>query len=93
MKHKIERTGCLQEVVTRSAVTDPMQPSVKEPLPGCPDLFVTGQVQVTLPTTSPSHYLQKRNQRCGSTACPANSALGAYLGCNLSDNQEPRSPE
>lgn len=35
-EHKIERTGCLQEVVTRSAVTDPILPIVKEPLPGLP---------------------------------------------------------
>lgn len=48
MKHRIERTGCLQEVVTRSVVTDPVLPSVKEALSGCPQLFLRGQVQVTI---------------------------------------------
>lgn len=46
--HKTERTACLQEVVTRSVVTDPILPSVKEALSGCPHLFLTGQVQVTV---------------------------------------------
>ena len=45
--HKTERTACLQEVVTRSMVTDPILPSVKEALSGCPHLLLTGQVQVT----------------------------------------------
>lgn len=35
-------------MVTRSVVTESILPGVKEPLLGCPDLFTTGQTQVTL---------------------------------------------
>lgn len=93
MKHKIESTGCLQEVVTWSVVTDPIQPSVKEPAsPRLPWSVCNRSAAGHITTTGPGHYLEKRNQRCWSTVCPYNLALGAYLGCNVSDNQEPHSP-
>ena len=60
MKHKIERAACLQEVVTRSVVRDPVLPSVKEALSGCPHLFLKGQVQVTV--TQPVQVTAQRTE-------------------------------
>lgn len=63
-EHKIERTGCLQEVVTGSAVTDPILPIVKEPLPGCPDLCLRGHVHTPGQVTAWRRETKDADQLC-----------------------------